>query len=190
MLRGGSSLLLAGLLAAAPAARADNTLPEGTVLPVTFETTVSSAASQAEDKVLAKVREDVRVGGRVVIPAGSELRGHVTTARRSGKVKGLAYVALRFTELSLDGKTYAVSTATVSKQAPKTHEKDTKVITGSAVAGALVGAVADGGKGAAIGAAVGGGAGTGVVLATRGEEVSLPAGTRWRVRLTKPLSLD
>ena len=190
MLRATSSfLLLAGILAGT-AARADSTLPEGTVLPVAFETTVSSATSQPEDKVLAKVREDVRVGGRVVIPAGSELRGHVTTARRSGKVKGLAYVSLRFTELSLDGKTYTISTAAVSKQAPKTHEKDTKVIAGSAVAGALVGAVADGGKGAAIGAAVGGGAGTGVVLATRGEEVSLPAGTHWRVRLTKPLALD
>jgi hypothetical protein len=190
MLRGTSLLLLAGLSAAAATAQADSTLPEGTVLPVIFETTVSSAASRAEDKVLAKVREDVRLDGRVVIPAGSELRGHVTTARRSGKVKGQAYLALRFTELSMDGKTYTVSTATVSKLAPKTHEKDTKVIAGSAVAGALVGAVADGGKGAAIGAVVGGGAGTGVVVATRGEEVSLPSGTRWRVRLTRPLSLD
>ena len=193
MLRGiPSPLLVAMIFAAASvaAARPDTELPEGTVIPVKFETTVSSATSNAEDKVVAVVREDVRAGGRVVIPAGSELRGHVTTARRSGKVKGRAYLALRFTQLSMDGKTYAVSTATVSKQAPKSHERDTKVITGSAVAGALVGAVADGGKGAAVGAAVGAGAGTGVVLATRGEEVSLPAGTRWRVRLTSPLSLD
>jgi hypothetical protein len=192
MLRGIPSPLLVAVIlaAAAPVAAAPTELPEGTVIPVKFETTVSSATSNAEDKVVAVVREDVRAGGRVVIPAGSELRGHVTTARRSGKVKGRAYLALRFTELSMDGKTYTVSTATVSKQAPKSHERDTKVITGSAVAGALVGAVADGGKGAAVGAAVGAGAGTGVVLATRGEEVSLPSGTRWRVRLTKPLAVD
>jgi hypothetical protein len=193
MSRAASSLLAAAVVAAvapAAAARADVRLPEGTVLPVTFETTVSSATSHAEDKVVARVREDVHAGGRVVIPAGSELRGHVVTARRSGKVKGQAYVSLRFTELSTGGKTYAVSTAAVSKLAPKTHEKDAQVIAGSAAAGALVGAIAHGGKGAAVGAAVGGGAGTGVVLATRGEEVHLPAGTRWRVRLTKPLALD
>jgi len=193
MSRGTSPLLAASVLAAvapAAAAYADVRLPEGTVLPVIFETTVSSATSSAEDKVLAKVREDVHVGGKVVVPAGSELRGHVLTARRSGKVKGQAYVSLRFTELSVGGKTYAVSTATVSKLAPKTHGKDAKVIGGSAAAGALVGAVADGGKGAAIGALVGGSAGTGVVLATRGQEVHLPAGTRWRVRLAKPLELD
>ena len=37
--------------------------------------------------------------------------------------------------------------------------------------------------------AVGGGAGTGVVLATRGEEVRLAAGTPVTVKLTAPLSL-
>jgi hypothetical protein len=193
MVRGSSSGLTAAIfMAAVPvaAARADSRLPAGTALPVTFETTVSSATSNAEDKVLAKVRADVRSGGRVVVPAGSELRGHVISARRSGKVKGLAYLSLRFTELSVGGKTYAVSTGRIAVQAPKTHGKDAKVIGGGAAAGALVGAIADGKKGAGVGALVGGGAGTGVVLATRGKEVTLPAGARWRVRLLKPLDLD
>lgn len=185
-------LLAAGVLALAPAAaaHADARLATGTALPVTFETTVSSATSKVEDKVLARVRADVRSGGRVVVPAGSELRGHVLAARRSGKVKGRAYLSLRFTELSMGGKTYPVSTGRISLLAPKTHGKDAKVIGGSAAAGALVGAIADGKHGAAVGGLVGGGAGTGVVLATRGKEVTLPAGARWRVRLLKPLTLD
>ena len=74
--------------------------------------------------------------------------------------------------------------------APRTHGRDAKIIGGGAAAGALVGAIADGGKGAGVGALVGGGAGTGAVLATRGKEVTLPAGARWRVRLLKPLMLD
>src|SRR5437870_10746624 len=112
MVRGSSPRLMAAtLLALAPvaAAGADSRLPAGAALPVTFETTVSSATSNAEDKVLARVRADVRSGGRVVVPAGSELRGHVLTARRSGKVKGRAYLSLRFTELSVGGRTYPVS---------------------------------------------------------------------------------
>ena len=185
-------LMAATLLAIAPvvAARADTRLPAGTALPVTFETTVSSVTSNAEDKVLAKVRADVLSGGRVVVPAGSELRGHVISARRSGKVKGRAYLSLRFTELSIGRKTYAISTGRISRLAPPTHGRDAKVIGGGAAAGALVGAIADGKKGAGVGALVGGGAGTGVVLATRGKEVTLPAGARWRVRLLKPLIVD
>jgi len=194
MVRGASSprLVAATFLAlvSAVAARADSRLPAGTALPVTFETTVSSATSNAEDKVLARVRADVRSGGRVVVPAGSELRGHVLTARRSGKVKGRAYLSLRFTELSVGGRTYPVSTGRIAVLAPRTHGRDAKIIGGGAAAGALVGAIADGGKGAGVGALVGGGAGTGAVLATRGKEVTLPAGARWRVRLLKPLMLD
>jgi hypothetical protein len=41
--------------------------------------------------------------------------------------------------------------------------------------GAVIGAIAGGGKGAAIGAAVGGGAGGATVLATRGKELTMEA---------------
>ena len=88
------------------------------------------------------------------------------------------------------GKTYAVGTRRISLLAPETHGKDAKIIGGGTGAGALVGAIADGKSGAAKGALVGGGAGTGVVLATRGKEVSIPAGSRWRVRLARPLVVD
>jgi len=37
---------------------------------------------------------------------------------------------------------------------------------------------------------VGAGAGTGVVLTTRGKDVSIPAGSRWRVRLVRALAVD
>jgi hypothetical protein len=122
-LRGALLLVLPVVLEATPVRAASGTLPVGTVLPVTFETTVSSATSHPEEKVLARLRPPVRVGA-VTLPEGSELRGHVISVRRSGKVKG------------------------------------------------------------------GGGAGTGVVLATRGKEVSIPAGSRWRVRLVRPLVVD
>jgi hypothetical protein len=177
------------LLAAAPALAETHTLPAGTVLPVTFETTASSATSRPEEKVLARLRQEVRVGD-AVLPANSELRGHVISARRSGKVKGRAYLSLAFTELRMKGKTYPIATRRISLLAPETHGRDAKIIGGGAGAGALVGAIADGKSGAAKGAAVGAGAGTGVVLTTRGKEVTIPAGSRWRVRLARPLVVD
>jgi hypothetical protein len=54
----------------------------------------------------------------------------------------------------------------------------------------LVGAIVGGKKGAAIGTAVGGGAGTGVVLATRGEELVLPEGTPITTRLLASVTVE
>jgi len=184
------ALLALLILAVAPGLRAAaHTLPAGTVLPVTFETGVSSATSRPEEKVLARLREDVKVG-TTTLPAGSELRGHVQSVRRSGKVKGRAYLSLSFTQLTAGGKTYPILSNRISLLAPTTHGRDAEVIGGGAGAGALVGAIVDGKEGAAKGAVVGGAAGTGAVLVTRGKEVAIPAGSRWRVRLARALVLD
>ena len=183
-------LLAVPLLAAAPGLRAaTHTVPAGTVLPVIFETTASSETSKAEEKVLARVREDVKVGS-YTLPAGSELRGHVISVRRSGKVSGRAYLSLSFTQISVRDKTYPVATRRISLLAPETHGRDAAMIAGGAGAGAAVGALVDGGSGAAKGAVVGGAAGTGAVLATRGKEVSIPAGSRWRLTLARALVLE
>jgi hypothetical protein len=108
----------------------------------------------------------------------------------NGKVKGRAYLCLAFTDLTVGGKTYRIAASRVSVLAPATHGRDAKVVGGAAAGGAVVGAIADGKKGAALGGLPGAGAGTGAVLATRGKEVTLPAGSRWQVRLVKPLVLD
>ena len=47
-------------------------VPSGTVIPVRFETAVSTASASAGDLVVARVREDVLVRGRVAIPEGLE----------------------------------------------------------------------------------------------------------------------
>ena len=178
-----------GLLAA-DASAAVRRLPAETAIPIALETTVSSATSRPEDRVDAKVRANVLSGGKVVIPAGSQLRGHVVSVRRPGKVKGLAYLSVSFNELVANGKTYRIATRRLGVQGQPSHGRDAKIIGGGAGAGAIVGAIVDGKGGAAKGALVGAGAGTGAVLATRGKEVTLPAGSRWRVRLVQPLDID
>jgi hypothetical protein len=182
--------LAVGMALFPAAASAAPPLPAETAIPVALETTISSATSHPEDRVIAKVRADVLSGKTVVIPAGSELRGHVVTVRRPGKVKGKGYLSFSFNELVVKGKTYPIATHANGMEAPDAHKKDAATIGGGAAAGAVVGALVDGGSGAAKGAAVGAGAGTGVVLATRGPDVTLSAGSHWRVRLLKPLALD
>lgn len=185
-------LVVAGIAFLAPASAdaGDLVLPAGTIIPIRFETTVSSATSRPEDKVLGAVRADVRSQGRVVIPAGSEVKGHVVSARRSGKVSGRAYLAVSFDAVEIHGQVHRIVTPRLARLAPKGTKKDAAVIGGGAGAGALIGAIADGKEGAAKGALIGGATGTGAVLATRGSEVTFASGARYLLRLTEPLRLD
>jgi hypothetical protein len=162
-------------------------LPSGSVIPVRFETSVSSQHSDPEDRVRAIVRENVRSNGRVVIPAGSEIRGHVLSAKRSGRVKGRAQLALRFNEVNINGRWHRIGTQRISLVAQDSHKRDGVMVGGGAGAGAIIGAIVDGKEGAAKGALIGAGTGTGAVLATRGKEVGIGSGARWRVRLSQPL---
>ena len=165
------------------------TIPEGTTLPLVLETAISSATSRSGDLLVARLAEDVRVGDKVVVPAGAQVRGRVTAAVPSGRVKTRARLAFDFDTLVLEGKEHSIATRPVDITAGDTHKKDAATIGIGAGAGAIVGAIANGGKGAGIGALIGGAAGTGVVLVNTGKEVALGSGTRVTVRLTRETRL-
>jgi hypothetical protein len=118
----------------------------------------------------------------------------VTSAVRSGKVKGRAHLALRFDSVTLAGSgpnapRYSIDAAPIGRTAPATKAKDAMKIGGPAAGGAIIGALAGGKKGALIGTAIGGGAGTAVVLSTRGKEVRLPKGSALTLQLAEPLTV-
>lgn len=166
------------------------TLPAGTVLPVGLETAIGSDTSRVEQAVSGRLRRGVMLHGVEVLPAGTNLTGHVTAVNRPGKVKGRGRIALRFTQLDTPGAgTTRISTGTISRLAPATKKKDAVKVLAPAAAGAIIGRIAGGKSGAGKGAVIGGGAGAGYVLATRGEEVRLGRGANLAVRLTAPLTL-
>jgi hypothetical protein len=167
------------------------TLPAGTVLPVELRTTVGSASSKVEDPVRGTVRRPVTIDGVEAIPAGSTVAGTVTEAARSGRVKGLARVAFRFSSLNVagDAERVTIRTSSIAREAQATKKQDAAKIGGGAAAGAVIGGIIGGGDGAAKGAAIGGGAGTGVVLSTRGKEITVPAGTAVSVKLLEPATV-
>jgi hypothetical protein len=173
------------------AAYREVTLPAGTILPVELTTRVGSEVSSVEDTVRGTLRRPVVVGGVQAFPAGTVVVGHVTAAERSARVKGRARVAFRFTTIDPpgDAQRLAMRTATVSRLAPATKKQDAAKIGGGAAGGAIIGGILGGGDGAAKGAAIGGAAGTGVVLSTRGKEITLPAGTAVSVKLAAPLTV-
>jgi hypothetical protein len=167
------------------------TVPAGTRLPVVLDTAVASNTSRVEQPVSGHLSRDLLVNGVVVAPAGSTILGYVTSARRSGKVKGRAYIGIRFTELlpKGSGERYRIQTAAIGRLAPATKEADAVKIAAPAAGGAIVGGLIGGGKGALVGTAVGGGAGTAVVLSTRGKEVGIARGSALGVRLVSPVTV-
>jgi hypothetical protein len=167
------------------------TIPAGTTLPLELTTSLASDTSHVEDQVRARLRSGISMDGAQALPAGTVVVGHVTGVERSAKVKGRASIAFRFNQIDLPGQggREDISTGTISRVARATKKKDATKIGVGAGAGAVIGGLLGGGDGAAKGAAIGGGAGTAAVLATRGEEVRIPAGTSVSARLTAPLTV-
>ena len=167
----------------------DVTIPSGTLLQLTLNTSVASDTSQVEDAVAAELTNAVMVGGRTALPSGALVAGVVRSVDSSGRVKGRARLALDFTSVTSGGRRYAMSAEHFSRQASATKGEDAAKIGIGAGAGAVIGGLLGGKKGAAEGAAVGGGAGTGLVLATKGEEVRFPSGTDVSIQLSAPLTV-
>ncbi|RPJ60334.1 MAG: hypothetical protein EHM23_10780 [Acidobacteria bacterium] len=164
-------------------------LPEGTVLDVRLDDTLSSATNQVGDAFEAILDRDLIVDGQMLAPKGSRVTGKVTDVAGSGKVKGLAHMTLALSAIRVGEDRYPVSTGTVSVQAENTKGRDAKTIGAGAAIGAAIGAIAGGGKGAAIGGAIGGGAGTAGVLVTKGKEVEFQPEHKFSFRLEKDVEM-
>jgi len=121
-----------------------------------------------------------------VAPSGSEITGTVIDAKESGRVKGRASVSFWFDRLIVRGETHQIQTTRVLREAEASTKSDVKKGAIGAGVGAVIGGIAGGGKGAAIGAGVGG---AGTVLATKGKEVQLAAGTTVTARLKSPITV-
>jgi hypothetical protein len=161
----------------------------GTALPIVLLQTVSTKTAKAEDPVVAELADDVVVDGELLLHKGAEVRGHVVSAVRSGRVKGRARLVVSFGEIEAGGRTYTIDATGFDVTAGSSAGKDAKVAGGAAAAGVLIGAIADGGSGAAKGGLIGGAAGGAAVLATRGAEVELKSGSSYTIKLRKSLRL-
>lgn len=184
---GGLALLLACTAASAGPVTRDVTLPRGTILPVTLDTSIGSDISRVEQPVRGHLRRAVIAHGVEVLPAGTAITGYVTSARRPGNVSGRGYVSVRFTEVTVPGEgRERISTAAVGREAPATKGKDAVEILAPATGGAVIGRLVGGKTGAGAGALIGGAAGTAYVLSTPGKDVRVGKGAPLSVRLTAP----
>jgi len=165
-------------------------VPADAVVGLQLETTVSSDRAKVEDAVEARVTRDVRVDGRVAIPAGSLVQGTVTEVVRGGKVRERARLSIRFHTVVIgNGDRLALRTDAITREGSSQGRESATKIGAGAVGGAILGAILGGGKGAAIGAGVGAGGGTAAVMAGDRSTVTIPAGSTVSVRIQQPVSV-
>jgi len=164
-------------------------VPANTPLALQLVTPLSSETTTVETPVSARLKQAVNVDGLTVLPAGTVLHGSVTEVEPSGRVKGKSHLAFAFTQATVAGAKEKLHTAPLVFEGESTKGKDAAKIGVGAGVGAVIGGILGGGSGAAKGAAIGGGAGTGVVLATKGAEVTLAEGTDLAATLADPFEL-
>ena len=136
--------------------------------------------------------------------ADGTLEGHIAALKRSGKATGKTELSLAFDTLRLrDGRTFRLAGQVVRvyesetvrtvdeegnvQSGSRTKDTATRGVGGAAI-GAIIGAIAGGGKGAAIGAIIGAGAGAGSVFIQGDRDLILDPGTEILIRTAAPES--
>ena len=127
--------------------------------------------------------------GSTVIPAGYEVTGKIVDAKSAGRFAGSSALALELTQLSVNGKEYALQTNQYTRRGKSRGKSTAEKVGGGAALGAVLGGLFGGAKGAAIGATVGAGAGTGISATGKGQQIVLPSETVLNFDLQGPLTV-
>jgi hypothetical protein len=180
-------------------------VPSGTRFLVKLEDKLSTRKHRAGKKFKLKTMEALEASDGVVIPAGAEIRGHISRVEPAG-LTGRARLWLSFDEIKTRyGKLPLVASVasvpgehSVRPGDSKEGEIEARTSKGQreleaaaigAAIGAVAGATAKGGKGAAIGAAAGAAAGF-LIASGMGQELELNKGTKLELQLDRALYFE
>jgi len=174
---------------APPPASGGLVIPAGTTIVVRMIDAVNSDESRLGQTFRASVDEPLVVDGQTVVQRGSDAVVKLVEDKDSGKIEGRTVLTLVLQQVSTNGRLTDVTTGDVSQASGSRGSKSAKVIGGTAALGAIIGAIAGGGRGAAIGAGSGAAVGTGVQVLTKGQTVKIPSETRLTFTLQQPVQL-
>jgi hypothetical protein len=161
-----------------------NEVPSGTELDVRLDRELNSDTAQVEDRFTATTAADLYQGNDVLIPAGSRLRGVVSSVQKATRTERKGSMTVAFDQLTVNGRTYPIhATVTQAIESEGIKGEVAKIGAGAGV-GAILGGIIGGTKGALLGILIGGG---GTIAATEGKDVKLPPGTLLRIRMEQPV---
>ena len=159
---------------------APGTIPAGQEVDVRLRSTLSSETATVEQRFETTTVVDLMQNGRVLVPAGSVMRGVVSDVDKAGRIDRDGALTLSFDKLTVRGRERDIrGSATEIFESKGIREEGTVAAAGAGVGG-IVGGIIGGVKGAVLGAVIGAG---GAIAATDGKDITLPAGSIVRVRL-------
>jgi len=175
---------------AVPAPPARITVPAGTQLSIRINDELNSETAQVGDVFHGSVSTPVSLEGKTVIPTTADVEGRVVDVKSAGRFKGQSELTIELTRLTMNGKSYPITSDRWSKEGNARGKSTAAKVGGGAAVGAILGGIFGGGKGAAIGAAAGAGAGTGVSAATKGQQIDLKPETVLNFQLQSPVTVQ
>lgn len=171
-------------------------VPNGTIITGLLDNDIDTQVSQNNDRFRLTVQSPDQFRGATV-------EGYISGINRSGQVSGRSQVTFNFERIKLrngqsydfagflqsitdtNGKTVRVDAESGAKGDSQTKETVKRGGIGAGI-GAIIGAIAGGGKGAAIGAIIGGGAGAGSVVLQGRDDLQLKKGSSITVQASAP----
>jgi hypothetical protein len=160
------------------------TIPVGQEMDVRLRSTLSSETAQVEQTFDATTVVDLMQNGRVLLPAGTVMRGVVSGVEKAGRIDRSGSLTLTFDKLIVNGREHDIrGSATQIFESKGIRDEGTVAGAGAGVGG-IVGGIIGGVKGAILGAVIGAG---GAIAATDGKDITLPAGSIIRVRMDSPV---
>jgi hypothetical protein len=160
-----ASLLL--LLASRPArGQSPLEIPSGTSIKVRIIDNLSSEQAQMGDTFRGTLDWPIMVNGRELYPKGADVIGRVTGVHATGRLSDPGELDLVLNTLSSGTVAASINVEPLVIKGESHTKSNATKIGGGAALGAVIGAIAGGGKGAAIGTLAGGAAGTGAAAAT------------------------
>jgi hypothetical protein len=163
------------------------TLPAGQEVDVRLRNTLSSETATVEQRFETTTVADLVQNGRVLVPAGSVIRGVVSDVDKAGRVDRDGSLTLTFDRLTVNGRNRDIrGSATQVFESKGIREEGTVAGAGAGVGG-ILGGILGGVKGAVLGAVIGAG---GAIAATDGKDITLPVGSIVRVRIDSPVRVS
>jgi hypothetical protein len=148
---------------------------------------VDSQKAKEGDMFRASLDQPIVINGQTVVQQGADAQVKLVQAQQSGKFTGKTELTLSLWTVTVNGKIVGIDTQNITKASSSRGAQTAKVAGGAAAAGAVIGAIAGGGKGAAIGAGAGGAGGAAVEAATKGQRVQVASETLLTFTLDKPV---
>lgn len=180
------------------AARTTVRIPTGTSMDLVMVTTHNTKTANVGDPITAKLAGPLVIDGKVVAEEGATVSGTITDVKRASRSKSeedRAALKFDFTRLETVAGTKSLNATVTSSEgksleASGTGTRDKLIIGGSTVAGAVIGKVAGKDTKSTIIGAVGGAVvGTGIVMAAKGHELEVPAGSKVVLRTEAPITV-